>query len=106
MPDTGFDRYWGYADLSRWLSELASRHPQLMRLTSIGRSFEGRDIWLATLTNAATGADTAKPALWVDGNIHATELAGSMACAYLVQHLLAQYGHDDVVTRCLDTRVF
>jgi murein tripeptide amidase MpaA len=106
MPDIGFDRYWSYADLSRWLSELASRHPQLMRLTSIGRSYEGRDIWLATLTNTATGADTAKPALWVDGNIHATELAGSMACTYLVQHLLAQYGHDDVVTRCLDTRVF
>jgi murein tripeptide amidase MpaA len=106
MPDIGFDTYWSYADLSRRLAELASRYPELMRLTSIGRSFEGRDIWLATLTNTATGADTTKPALWVDGNIHATELAGSMACAYLVQHLLGQYGHDDAVTRCLESRVF
>ena len=29
-----------------------------------------------------------------------------MACLYLLHHLVAQYGKDDEVTRCLDTRVF
>jgi murein tripeptide amidase MpaA len=106
MAEISFDTYYSYADLTRLLRDLASRYPQLLQVESIGRSFEGRDIWLATLTNTATGAHSAKPALWVDGNIHATELAGSMACLYLLHHLLTQYGRENEVTRCLDTRVF
>jgi murein tripeptide amidase MpaA len=101
-----FDAYLRYDDLTRALHALAAAHPGLVRVESIGRSFEGRDIWLATATRFDTGADRDKPALWVDGNIHATEVAGSMACLYLLHHLAAQYGKDDEVTRCLDTRVF
>ena len=106
MASVRFDTYYRYADLSRVLQELAREHPQLVRLSSIGRSYEGRDIWLATVTNSASGPDREKPALWVDGNIHATEVAGSMACLYLLQHLLDGYGRDADITRCLDTRVF
>ena len=102
--DIRFDTYYDYAELSRVLRELAASHPRLMQLEPIGRSFEGRDIWVATLTNIDTGAAAAKPALWVDGNIHATEVAGSMACLYLVHYLLTQYGRNEEVTRCLDTR--
>lgn len=75
-------------------------------MESIGRSHEGREIWLATATRFSTGDDLDKPALWVDGNIHATEVAGSMACLYLIDTLLRGYGTDPEITRCLDTRVF
>ena len=101
-----FDTYLRYDDLTRSLNALAAAHPGLVRVESIGRSHEGRDIWLATVTRFDTGADRDKPALWVDGNIHATEVAGSMACLYFLYHLVTRYGQDDDVTRCLDTRVF
>jgi murein tripeptide amidase MpaA len=101
-----FDTYLRFDDLTRALQTLAAEHPDLLRVESIGRSFEGRDIWLATATRFDTGADRDKPALWVDGNIHATEVAGSMACLYLLHHLVAGYGQDEDVTRCLTTRVF
>jgi murein tripeptide amidase MpaA len=100
------DTYYRYADLARVLHELAAAHPGLVRLAAIGKSYEGRDIWLATVTRFATGEDTDKPALWVDGNIHATEVAGSAACLALLRHLTSGYGADPEVTRCLDTRVF
>ena len=101
-----FDTYLRYDELTGALHALAAEHPELLRVESIGESFEGRDIWLATATRFDTGADCEKPALWVDGNIHATEVAGSMACLYLLQHLVTGYGRDADVTRCLDTRVF
>ena len=101
-----FDTYLRYDDLTRALHALAAAHPALVRIESIGKSFEGRDIWLATATRFDSGDDRDKPALWVDGNIHATEVAGSMACLYLLHHLVTQYGTDPEVTRCLDTRVF
>ena len=58
------------------------------------------------MTNFASGPDDEKPAFWVDGNIHAAELAGSGACLYLIHKLINDYGTNPDVTRCLDTRVF
>jgi len=106
MSSVRFDTYYRYEALTSALREFAAEHPGLVRIASIGKSFEGRDIWLAAVTNFATGEDRDKPALWVDGNIHATEVAGSMACLYLVQRLVADYGTDHQTTRCLDSRVF
>jgi murein tripeptide amidase MpaA len=101
-----FDTYYRYPELTAVLQEYASTHPDLLRLEVIGRSYEGRDIWLATVTAFATGSDKDKPALWVDGNIHATELVGSMACVYLIDSLLKGYQHDAGIRHCLDSRVF
>src|SRR5688572_6586772 len=106
MPDLRFDTYYRYAELTRLLHEAADERPDLVRLQPIGRSFEGRDIWLARVTNWATGPAEDKPALWVDGNIHATEVAGSAACLYLLHTLMSGYGQDADITRCLDTRAF
>ncbi len=54
----------------------------------------------------ATGPAAEKPAFWVDGNIHATEVAASAATLYFLQTLVTQYGKDADVTRALDTRAF
>jgi murein tripeptide amidase MpaA len=106
MTDLRFDTYYRYDDLVRVLHGIAAAHPGLVRLRPIGRSHEGRDIWLAAVTRFATGEDGDKPAFWIDGNIHATEVAGSMACLYFLHRLVQGYGRDADVTRCLDTRVF
>jgi len=106
MPDVRFDTYYRYEDLTRILRGYAEEYPGLVRLESIGKSFEGRDIWLAAVTNLATGEDRQKPAFWVDGNIHAGELSPSSACLYLINRLVSGYGSDPDVTRCLDTRAF
>jgi murein tripeptide amidase MpaA len=106
MLEVRFDKYYRYADLTEILHTYAEEFPQLVSLQSIGKSYESRDIWLLTVTNFATGTDGDKPALWVDGNIHATELAPSSVCLYLLQTLVTGYGTQPHITRCLDTRVF
>src|SRR6185436_11202487 len=78
----------------------------LAGIESIGKSFEGRDIWVLTITNRQTGAAHEKPAFWVDGNIHATEVAGSSAATYFIHTLVTQYGNDAELTRAVDTRAF
>jgi murein tripeptide amidase MpaA len=101
-----FDRYLRHDELSEALRDLAARRPDLFTLECIGRSFEGREVWLMTATRAATGLASDKPALWVDGNIHATEVTGAMACLYFLRHLAERDGIDADVTRALDTRAF
>jgi murein tripeptide amidase MpaA len=106
VPDVHFDRYYRYDDLTRILQDFAAEYPGLVRLDSIGKSYEGRDIWLVTVTTFATGQAEEKPALWVDGNIHASEVSPSSACLHLLYKLTQEYGKDADITRCLDTRAF
>ena len=106
MPEIAFDRFYRYAKLTELLHALAREHPDLVAIESIGRSFEGRDIWVLTVTRKATGAAADKPAFWVDGNIHATEVAGSTAALFFLHTLLTRDGSDSEVTRALDTRAF
>lgn len=101
-----FDTYYHYDELIRFLSDWALANPDLIRLEVIGKSHEGRDIFVARVTNFRTGSDTDKPAMWIDGNIHASELSGSIACLHLLHTLLSGFGKDAEVTRCLDTRTF
>lgn len=103
---TSFDEYLRYEDLTRTLHALAEGHPSLCRVESVGKSVEGREIWLVELTNTRTGPADDKPAFWVDGNTHAGEVTGSMAALYLIEHLLEGYDQDDLVTRLLDEQVF
>ena len=106
MPNIAFDRYYRYDDLTRLLNEYAAEYPGLLKVESIGKSHAGRDVWLVTVTNFASGSDTEKPALWVDGNLHASEVASSTAALYFIQSLVQCYGKDQTVTECLDTRAF
>lgn len=106
MGSLTFDHLYRYDELTRALHDLASEHPELLQLESIGTSFEGRDIWLATVTNSATGTHSSKPAVWVDANIHSVEHTGSLAALYLIHKLVTQHGRDAQVTRAVDTRTF
>src|SRR4249920_536846 len=99
-----FDRFYRYEELRALVSEMAGRAPALFGVESIGRSHEGRDILVVTATNRATGAAHDKPALWIDGNIHAAELTASMACLCFLDALERGYGSDPDITRLLDTR--
>ena len=106
MPAVSFDRFYRYAELTGILEAFAAEYPELVSIESIGKSHEGRDIWVLTVTSAASGPAAEKPAFWVDGNIHATEVAASVANLYFLHTLVTQCGKDPDITRVLDTRAF
>lgn len=103
-PAPRFDAFPRYDELTALLRGYAAAYPGLVELRSIGRSHEGREIWLVVLTCRASGADADKPAFWVDGNIHAAELTACTACLYWLHRLVTAYGSDARVTQLLDTR--
>lgn len=88
MPKITFDRYYRYDELTQLLKDFAAEHPDLVRISSIGKSHEGRETWLATVSDSATGPDAEKPAFWCDGNIHASEVSASTAVLLLIERLV------------------
>jgi hypothetical protein len=103
-PALAFDRFYRHEELTAFLEAWSTARPDLVQLESIGRSWEGRDIWLVTLTNAATGPALEKPALLVEGNVHAVEWTGGVAALNVIQRLARDHGSDERVTHLLDTR--
>jgi murein tripeptide amidase MpaA len=106
MPNIRFNKFYRYPELTGFLKDYAKEYSDFIRLESIGKSNEGRDVWLVTVTNFKTGSDTEKPAFWVDGNIHASEVTTSVAAMYLIHSLVTNHKKDASTTRALDTRAF
>jgi hypothetical protein len=80
------ERYLRYYELTEQVQAWASVFPDRVRLESIGRSPEGRELWLLTI---GRDPDRARPALWVDGNMHAVEVAGSSVALALAEQAIA-----------------
>jgi hypothetical protein len=77
--------YLDYDRLTAQLQGWASAFPELMRLTSLGTTPQGRQLWLATV---GRDPDRLRPAAWVDGNMHAAELAGSSVALAIAEDML------------------
>ena len=104
IPVPRFDQFYRHSELTRLLQDYAAAVPHLVELKPLGRSHEGRDIWLVIVTHQATGHHADKPAIWVDGNIHAAELTACTACLYWLHQLVCGHGQDREITHLLDTR--
>jgi len=100
------NRYYTASETNQILKEYATRFPQLTELEQIGTSYLGAPLMVLTITNEATGPAAEKPALYVDGGLHAAELTGSSVATHVLVHLISNYGKDPQVTRLLDTQAF
>jgi hypothetical protein len=78
-------KYLDYAELSAQLAAWQRAHPDFVRVTSLGKSHEGRDIPLLTIGRRP---DEHRPATWVDGNMHATELCGSSVALAIAEDVI------------------
>src|SRR5262249_7524791 len=77
--------YLDYEALTAQLRAWAKEHPSLVRLESIARTEEGRDLHLLII---GPDPDRARPTVWVDGNMHAGELCGSNVALQIAHDML------------------
>lgn len=103
-PALEYDRFYDYDELTAFVHGWAEARPGVVAVESIGPSYEGRDIWLVTLTSLETGPPLEKPGFLVDGNMHSNEWTGSVAALHLIERLARGHGDDEPLTRLLDTR--
>ncbi len=78
--------YLDYTTLTAQLHAWAGAFPSIAHLGSLGKTPEGRDVWMLTI---GAEPDRARPAIWVDANMHASELAGSSVALAIAEDALA-----------------
>jgi hypothetical protein len=101
-----FNAYHDYAEATQLMRDLVAAYPQYASLQSLGQSHGGRDMWVLTLTDPATGPAADKPAFWIDGGIHANEIQGSEVPLYTAWFLLETRATNTFVARLLRERTF
>jgi putative cell wall-binding protein len=78
-------------------------YPSLVHVFSIGKSYEGRDIWAAKVS-ANVSVDEDEPEVMVDALHHAGEHLGTEQALYLLGTLTSGYDKDPQVRRLVDSR--
>ncbi len=101
-----FDRWHDVAELQADMRALEKAYPKFLKYISLGKSYGGRDIAAMIVNNPDTGADTAKPAMYIEANIHGNEIQGGEICLYTIWYLMENYGAIDRITRLVDERAF
>jgi len=101
-----FDHFYDHEELTKTLKAFEKAYPQMVKVISLGKSYEGRDIWGVIINNPKTGPAEHKPGYYMDGNIHGNEIQGTEVVIYTMWYLLKNYGETELATRLLDEKAF
>ncbi|XP_063612313.1 carboxypeptidase B-like [Penaeus indicus] len=83
-----FDRYMNYEEILSYVEELPSKHTDRVNLEELGRSVEGRPIYLITINRNNNSRRTEKPVIFIEAGAHAREWVSPAAALYLMERLL------------------
>jgi len=98
-PSIQLDHFYAYDEIKAFALILTGAYPDLCRLSSIGKSREGREIFLLTLTDFTTGEAEDRPAYVAYGGIHAHEPASAHGPFYTALKLLENHQAGGILER-------
>jgi len=93
--------YHTYESLTSELQAIAASHPEITRLTTIGQSVQGRELWMMKISDNA-GLDEDEPEAAYISSMHGDEVVGKEMCVNLINYLVDNYGTDSRVTDLVD----
>jgi len=102
---TDFSKYHTYQELSGELKAIVAANPTVSKITSIGKTREGRDIWAVEIANPAGTPVDQRPALLVAANFEGDHVIGSELALFLVDALVKGYATDAGIKQRLDNNV-
>ncbi len=100
------DHYYLHDEMEAFLRRVADRFPDNFSLDSVGRSPEGRGIWVMTVTAADSIPAEDRPAYWIDANTHASEVTGNAAALYAIAYLAEHIDDPAVVSLLQDVTLY
>ncbi|CAH2285351.1 carboxypeptidase A6 [Pelobates cultripes] len=94
-----YEEYHSLDEIERWMHHMNKTYPHLVSMFSIGKSYEGRPLYVLKLGKKASRFR--KKAIWIDCGIHAREWIGPVFCQWFVKEALNTYHLDPSMKKIL-----
>uniref|UniRef100_A0A8C9VSS0 Carboxypeptidase A6 n=1 Tax=Scleropages formosus TaxID=113540 RepID=A0A8C9VSS0_SCLFO len=94
-----YEVYHSLDEIKSWMFEMNRTHPHVVDMFSIGRSYEGRPLYILQLGKRT---HPYKKAVWMDCGVHAREWIGPAFCQWFVKEALNSYRTDPVMRRLMN----
>lgn len=95
------EQYVTNEQLQKCLKNIESRYPLLSKVYSIGRSVNGQDLSVISISENVHSREVGKPMFKYVANIHGDEALGRQLLLVLAEYLLEQYHHNDRINNLL-----
>ncbi|MEI7745562.1 MAG: M14 family zinc carboxypeptidase [Chloroflexota bacterium] len=96
--------YHNWPELVGEIKQAAIDHPDIVTVFSIGKSFQGRDIWMAKISDNVN-VEEGEPEVLIDALHHAREHLTTEQALAVLRWMTTGYGKDATITRLVDERV-
>ncbi|KAM7194793.1 hypothetical protein V8F20_007813 [Naviculisporaceae sp. PSN 640] len=101
VSDLFFREYQPLAVIDRWMRLLESMFPTIVNLTTIGKSYEGRDIIGLRVGERAADTPGPRKTILITGGLHGREWISTSTVAYLLWSVITTHGHEQMITKLL-----
>ena len=102
-PNPKASKYHSYDQAAQEMEDLAEKFPHLAQRVSLGKTYEGRDIWALKISEGVDKQDTSlRPGVVVTGLHHAREWMTAEAPLQLAHDMLENYAHDSADRKRVD----
>lgn len=97
-----FDRgYPSFEKVEKNLKRMVELNPGIAKLISIGKSVEGRDLWVVKISDNVE-IDELEPEFKYISSMHGNEITGRELTQYFIEDLIKEYGQDPLVTSLIN----
>jgi hypothetical protein len=98
--------YPNYQQITQKLQEFAQKYPQIVKLFSVGKSVQGRDLWMLKISDNVN-VDEVEPEFKFISSMHGDEITGRELTIRLIDEMLKSYGSDQRITDLINnTEIF
>lgn len=125
-----FGDYHGYDGTVEYLRQVARAHGDITELVEIGKSNQGRPIYVLVISRMDNGTTLdryvelrnpraegvknvvpmkswqGKPGFWIDGGTHGNEYTGTEVALYVIDKLVSGYAGDPAIKALVDANAF
>ncbi|KAL3082721.1 hypothetical protein niasHS_010523 [Heterodera schachtii] len=99
-------RNHNFDSMTKWLNDLADRFKHITWLYSVGKSVQGRDLWVLVVARNPREHELLRPEFKYVANMHGNEVFGREALLYLAWILCENYGHNEYLSKMVNnTRI-
>lgn len=101
-----FGGYYNFSEMVTAMNQLVAAYPTIASKTSIGKTYENRDIWVIKISDNVASDETGEPEILYLGQQHAREAITGISMIFFMQYLCENYATDPKIKSLVDNREF